>query len=74
MVVKNGIEVEPNSEYDCWMTNSCLRKKNVEFLTFELKSKKPLKVLPHEIYEEGANEDLENNNYNAQNHTDASNK
>lgn len=48
-----GIEVEPETEDDYRKINNLLRKRNVEFHTLNLRSKKPLKVVlkgvPHEV-------------------------
>lgn len=45
LVVNNGVEVEPDAEGNCRKMNAFLRKNNMEFYTFDLKLKNPLKVL-----------------------------
>lgn len=72
-VVSNKSTAEPATEENYRKMNSFLMKRNVEFHAFDLRSKKPLKVVlkgvPYEFTKEEIREDLEEKNYRIQNVT-----
>lgn len=69
-VVSNESAAETATEENYRKMNSFLKKRNVEFHTFDLRSKKPLKVVlkgvPYEFTKEEIREDLEEKNYRIQ--------
>lgn len=65
-VVKNGIEVDHETEENYRKMTVYMRKKNFEFYIFEKPLKVALKEIPHEKKGEDIKEDLESNNLKVQ--------